>query len=272
MTKKNIFFLLISILSIFRLSAAETDKDKVFGSGEYLLYNVKYKVGINIDVATVSFSVNSAKYNNTDHFRVTAVARVNSSFKWFFDLHDVYDVWIDSAKMRPSFFRNDISEGSYRYQSNYTYNWDDMVVNTWEKNLNREGSAKNRQFELTEDSFDALSMFYKLRTFDINDIELNKPYRLDVVFEDRVRTVYYRYLGKETMKIGKLGRQNTLKFVCTLATQDGQPYEDGNEFSLYLSDDKNMIPLYIYTPISVGSVRVELSYAKGLQYESTYAK
>ncbi|MEG1635587.1 MAG: DUF3108 domain-containing protein, partial [Rikenellaceae bacterium] len=62
------------------------------------------------------------------------------------------------------------------------------------------------------------------------------------------------------------GDFKVLVFVCSLATDSGEPYEDGGEFTIMFSDDQNKIPVYIQSPIKVGSVRVNLSSVGGLMY------
>ncbi|MFQ9504899.1 MAG: DUF3108 domain-containing protein [Alistipes indistinctus] len=61
----------------------------------------------------------------------------------------------------------------------------------------------------------------------------------------------------------------TLKFVCELATSSGESFKDGSEFYLWISDDLNKIPLYLESPIRIGSVRVRLLDASNLKYPLT---
>lgn len=237
---------------------------KAFKTGEKLVYSVYYKVGINVEVATVTFSLNEEKRDGKNNFHVNVVGRVRPSFRWFFDLYDVYNVWIDKETMHPTYFENSLSEGSYRFKSSYTYNWNEMVVHTWAHNPKYDPYF--RSFPITKDSFDALSLLYKLRTINVSNIEPEKPQTLNVVFEDRVRNVVYRYKGTEVKSIKGFGDFRVLVYVCSLATDDGQPYEDGGEFTIMFSDDKNRIPVYVQSPIKVGSVRVSLSSAEGLMH------
>ena len=78
--------------------------------------------------------------------------------------------------------------------------------------------------------------------------------------------IYYFHEGREVKKIKNLGRFNTLKFRCKIATSDGYAFQDGTEFEVWISDDRNKIPLYIKSPIKVGSVQAYLSSYEGLRY------
>ena len=50
-----------------------------------------------------------------------------------------------------------------------------------------------------------------------------------------------------------LGHFNTIKFRCKIATSDGFAFKDGTEFEVWISDDRNKIPLYIKSPIKAVS-------------------
>ena len=63
-----------------------------------------------------------------------------------------------------------------------------------------------------------------------------------------------------------MGRFRTLKFMCQIGTSDGYSFTDGSEFTLWISDDQNKIPLYIESPIRVGSIQAYITAYKGLKY------
>ena len=160
---------------------------------------------------------------------------------------------------------NDIKEGKYTYKSHYRYDWDSMLVHTvasrpkWEKD-------RIEKYELTRSSMDPLSTFFNLRGEDIDDFEINKEMPLELVFANKIRHIKFRFLCREVMNIKKIGKFNTIKFACQLANDDGQSFEDGSEFFVWLTDDQNKIPLYLESPIRVGSVKATISKMKNLKY------
>lgn len=81
--------------------------------------------------------------------------------------------------------------------------------------------------------------------------------------------INYRLAGREVRNIKGVGKFRTLKFVCELATSSGESFKDGSEFYLWISDDLNKIPLYLESPIRIGSVRVRLLDASNLKYPLT---
>lgn len=260
---RNLAFIATFIVLIFNNILNSYGQERAYTANEHLVYSVDYKIGFNVEVATVSMHTIYDNYNGKKHYKITATARVKPSFSWFYNLNHKYEIWLDSLTLRPSYFQNNLVEDNYRFSSSYNYDWDSMKVTTYGRNHNKPTGVTN-VMDLEENSFDAISLFYQLRCINLDSLTLNKPNKLQVVFDDNIRTVYYRYIGKENINVKKIGRINVIILKCTLATSDGKPYEDGNELTIYLTDDDNKIPIYMYSPIKVGSVNVWLTYADGL--------
>lgn len=255
--------LLLVVATIFYVSLGAQTK-RAFKGGEELRYVAEYKIGLfNVDIAVVDFTVKEEHRGNRPSYKVNALAQVLDQYKYFFDMRDDYYVWLDHTTLKPFYFENFIKEGSYTLESNYVYDWTKMKVNTYE---NRPVwiTPKRREFDLFHNSLDALSLFYNLRSVPVENLRAGVADTLNVVFANKIRRIQYRFVGREDKKIKGLGRFRTLKFRCQLADGSGVSFEDGSEFTLWLSDDNNRIPLYIETPIRVGSVRGRLVDYKGL--------
>ena len=250
---------------------ADSDRktEIAFEAGERLEYAVSYKIGIvNVDVATVKFAVSSAKVNGTECFHVRATGDVSPRYTWFYNLHDVYNTWLDKSDLRPVYFSNDLSEGDYRFRSSYNYDWNTMTVFTKAHNLNR-NEVREKRYPISANSYDAVSLFFNIRSLDVSKMVPNRPYPIEVVFADTVRNLNYRYIGNEKLNIKGVGSINTLVFKCQLADASGNAFEDGSEFTIWISDDKNRIPIAVNSPIKVGSVKVRLTSYKGLRFPLT---
>lgn len=262
-----------SIIAGIALSAAVTaapakTPERVFKDGETLTYMVSYRASLvpNTDVAEVVLRTSRTSLDGRPVWNIYGNGRVMPFFRWFFDLNDTYNTWLDTKTLRPVKFTGDIREGKYRFVSAYRYDWDSMKVHTTYRNLKREHDS-HKTMPLTERSFDALALFYNLRGEDIDSFKPGEPRYLELVLEDTIRRVQYKYLGRETKNIRGLGKFRTLKFSCQLATSSGESFEDGSEFFLWITDDRNKIPLYIESPIRVGSIRGKLVGYSDLRYD-----
>lgn len=130
-------------------------------------------------------------------------------------------------------------------------------------------TATLKTMPLTEGSFDAVALFFNLRCEDAAKFRPGEKHTLEMVLEDTIRRINYRLAGREVRNIKGVGKFRTLKFVCELATSSGESFKDGSEFYLWISDDLNKIPLYLESPIRIGSVRVRLLDASNLKYPLT---
>jgi hypothetical protein len=69
------------------------------------------------------------------------------------------------------------------------------------------------------------------------------------------------YLGKENITIG-LGTYKAIKFKPSVAT--GNVFSDEYPITMWVSDDKNHVPLLAESGILVGTVKLELIKYSGL--------
>ena len=138
-----------------------------------------------------------------------------------------------------------------------------MVNNTFRNHKNPDSNHK--RLDLSDGSYDALASFFNLRCADLTGIERSGSSLMNLVLEDTIRPIRYRFLGREVKNIRGTGKFRTLKFRCELATSTGESFEDGSEFTIWISDDRNRIPLYVESPIRVGSIRARLISWKNLK-------
>ena len=83
-----------------------------------------------------------------------------------------------------------------------------------------------------------------------------------------MRFIRYTYYGREVREIKGLGKVATLKFSCQLVNDGAESFEEGSEFFVWISDDDNKVPVFLESPLRVGSVRARLVEYDGLMYDS----
>ncbi len=256
------------LLILCVLTAAHSATAQLYHPGEVLEYRVSYRAKLipNTEVGLVQVTTERVAESTVPLFRVTGNARTLASFRWFFQLDDTYTIWVDSATLRTVRFASDLHEGKdYTFRSEYRYDWAARRAHTtWRSRRHTE--EQHATIPLSERTMDPVSLYFNLRTLDPDDFAAGDELVLDMLLEDTVRHLRLRYLGREVKKIRRLGRFRTLKFSCELGTSEGFSFEDGSEFLLWLSDDPNHIPLYIESPVKVGSVQAYLVEYRGLKY------
>lgn len=243
------------------------DSQRAFQEGEKLRFGVKYSASIfNISVADVDFHTTKERYFGKQSFRINAVARTKPFFNMFFKMEDTYDSWLVPETLRPMKASCNIEEGSYRFKSFIVFNWKKYQASTSGRNL-RSGASSKKTLSISDCSADALTMFYMLRSADLSKMREGNEKVLNLVFEDTLHNVRLKYLGRDVISVDGMGDQvKSLKFTCQLASTDGEGYDGGDEFLIWLSDDRNRIPLYLESPIRVGKVFAKIEAWEGLKY------
>ncbi len=258
---KRLFVLIFASLLV-RPAAAQ-----LYHPGEVLDYRVSYRAKMFPNTEVGSVRVATTEETDPDgrlRYKVEGVGRTLPTYRWFFNLEDRYTVLIDTATLRPVRFDSDLREGDYTFRSSYDYDWDRGEVHTrWQS---RKRAEREKTMPLTEASMDAVSLFFSLRSASAEEFREGEPAVLEMVLQDTIRRLQYRYMGRETKKIRNIGKFNTLKFDCQLGTTEGFSFTDGAVFTIWISDDRNKIPLYIESPVRVGSINAYISGYKGLKY------
>ena len=239
---------------------------QLYVPGEVLNYRMSYKAKLfpNTEVANVVMKTTETTLDGTPAYKVYGFGETAKIFSWILPVKDAYTIWIDPQTLRTRRFESDIHEGDYTFKSSYEFDWENLNVHTHWRSRNRPENTKT--MKLSPNSMDAISLYFNLRTVPDSVIKEGFARDLEMVLEDTIRSLSFRYDGHEVRRIKNLGKCKTIKFRCKIATSSNFSFTDGSEFMVWISDDRNKIPLYIESPIKVGSVCAYLSSYEGLRY------
>ncbi len=256
---KKIALVLTLLLSVIRTSAGDDfcgANNNTFLSGERITFKVFYNViGIYVDAGTAQFSMNKELFQNKYVYHVVGDGYSNPSYDWIFKVRDRYESYIDTVTLRPYKFIRNVDEGGYKKYENVTFN-----------HAARTAVSTNGVFKVPPCVQDVLSAIYYARNIDFNKYKVNDKIPFDMFIDDEVNHLFIRYLGKEVVKT-KYGRFKAVKFSPLLIK--GTIFEGGEKMTVWVSDDQNHIPLRIESPISVGSVKVDMMRYANLRYPMT---
>ena len=247
-----------------------TVQAQYYHAGEHLEYRVSYRAKLfpNTDVATATVDTSLDTLGGRTVYKVFGHGRVMPAFRWFYDLDDRYTIWVDTATLRTQQFLSEIHEGSsYEKTSRFCYDWERMQSdNMW---FRRNKVVHTRTLDLTPQSMDAISLFFNMRGVDDAQLFNEKSPsegRLEMMLEDTIRVLKFRFISREVKRIGRLGKFRTLKFACQIGTEDAFSFTDGSEFFIWISDDRNKVPLWLESPIRIGSICARLTSYDNLKY------
>lgn len=247
---------LLFLFSTFTLSA-DNDFCGVdnlsFTGNEQINFKIFYNViGLYVDAGTASFTVSNAKLNNKPVYHIVGLGTSNPSYDWIFKVRDRYETYIDTATLKPYRFVRHVEEGGFRKDELVNFNQAEH------KAISTKGS-----YDVPVCIQDVLSAVYYARNIDFSKHAVGEKIPFSMFIDDEVFNLYIRYLGKEVIKT-RYGIFNSIKFKPMLIS--GTIFKGGELMTVWVSDDGNHIPLRIESPISVGSVKVDMMRYKNLRY------
>ena len=225
-------------------------------SGETINYHVYYTLaGIYVYGGEADFTVQLEQFNNKPAYHLVGTGKTNSFFDGFFKVRDKYESYIDTASLQPYKFVRNIVEGDFKKFETVTFN---QITNT--------ATSQGGTFKVPDCVQDVLSAIYYARNIDFNRYKPGDKIPFSMFIDDKVYNLYVRYLGKETIKT-RYGKFKAIKFKPLLI--EGTIFSGGEKMVVWVSDDANKIPVRIESPISVGSVKVDMMGYKGTRYKLT---
>jgi hypothetical protein len=253
--RKAIFGTLLLCIS-FNLNAGDDFcgiRNTAFKPGEVLVYKVFYTLaGVYVSAGEASFSVNLERMNNKPVYHIVGDGKTYSFYDNFFKVRDKYESFIDTATLQPYKFIRNVYEGGYKKYENVTFN---QATNTA---VSTDGITR-----VPNCVQDVLSSLYYARNIDFSKYKPNDKIPFTMFLDNEVYNLYVRYLGKETIKT-KYGKFRAIKFSPLLIK--GTIFEGGEKMTVWVTDDANHIPVRVESPISVGSVKVDMMSYRNPRY------
>ena len=231
-----------------------------FQAGEEIVYKLYYNWNfVWLSAGEVTFRVADLP----DQYRVTVRGKTYSSYEWFYAVNDNYTSYLDKETLLPKIHIKDIKEGGYTKYDRTTFYQNEQRITSL-RGKDRQ-SAEFKSMDVDACMHDLISIVYFARNLDYRHMREQQEIPIQVFMDQEAHPLRIRYLGaEEDVKIKGSGRYNTLKFSPQLIT--GELFKEGDEMKIYVSDDKNRIPLMIESPVSVGSVKAVLKSYNGLKY------
>lgn len=255
--KSKIYILSIAFLALFILEANRTIAQELpYIPGEVLDFVVYYDAPLigKLNAGKASLELNKSEEKVNGHSVYHAVGRGYStgSFDFFYKVRDRFESWFDEADFRSYKFIRRTNEGGYVVEDDVRFDY-------------QKGKAISRKTEkkIGKSVQDLVSAFYFARTLDISNVPIGGSFPLSFYLDDSLYTSVIIYEGKEIVET-RLGKFRTMKFKPMVV--EGEVFDNPYPMFLWVTDDKNRIPLLIKSEVIVGSVKAELYKFKNLKY------
>ena len=230
--------------------------------GEELRYNVSYNWGfIWVDGGEVIFRVEDG---GPGRFKITGEGRTYPSRDWIFSIRDQYVSIIDQGTMMPYYAYRNNREGTIWCEHKYFFDYSRQKVYTEVEEANV--SFSRDTLSLTGCVLDLQTAVYIVRSRDFSSLKVNEKIPLQVLIANQILPLYFRYLGKVNLRVHETGIvYRCHKFKVNLIA--GSMFKEGENMTVWVTDDKNKIPIQFEAEILVGSVKAMLRSNKGQKYQ-----
>ncbi len=239
-------------------------RNTAFRSGEEIKYTVSYNWFIFwTDIGEVTFTASKSKIFDKPCLHLLGTGKTYKNWDWFFKVRDRYESWVHPVTLKPYFFNRSVSEGGYNFNIRYIFNRNrGYALSTYKR---EDKPEKKDTVDITGCTFDVISILYYARNIDYSGYKTNDTIPVTILLDNQLENIYFRYQGTEKIKIRQFGEFECIRLSVFLVA--GSVFRGGEYMSIWVTNDRNHIPLYVETPIIVGSVKAKIESVKGNKYK-----
>ncbi|MGZ5302949.1 MAG: DUF3108 domain-containing protein, partial [Bacteroidia bacterium] len=196
-----------------------------FLPGEKLKYDINYN-GISAGEGNFEIKTEPKIIAGKPHFHISITGKSYPVLDPFYKIRDYYESFIDQETLMPSVFIRNVTEGKYTDQEYYIFD------------RSRNSIIANKHiYAVKSNMHDIVSAFYYLRCVDFSNKQPGYVVDVNSFFDEEELPMGVQYIGKKTITSSHIGTVKCLVFRPKLI--EGRVFEDQEDMTLYVSDDKN---------------------------------
>ncbi len=230
-------------------TSLRTIKNEAFARGERIKYRVHYGF-VDAGEAVIEITQDNKQIAGRNTMHVVGKGYSKGAFDWFFKVRDQYESYIDEDAVVPWVFIRRVNEGGYKITQNQVYNQYKGIVD-----------SDGKSFTVPDGIQDMISAFYYARTLDFSNAKEGDMFNLTCFMDNEIFPLKIKYVGRENVELG-IGTFKCLKFRPVV--QKGRIFKHEEDLNVWITDDKNKIPVRAQASILVGSIKMDLKEYSGL--------
>ncbi|MDO5970672.1 DUF3108 domain-containing protein [Flavivirga aquimarina] len=249
--------ILLIIIAILAMQMSFSQQESAFGNGEWFKFKMSYSGFLKAGSATLT--VKDSKLKNKNVYHVVGKGWTTGMIKWFFKVEDRYESYFDKKTIMPYKFVRNIDEGGHTKDIEIDFDQENNKAY-----VNNKKHKKKTVIDTKPNIQDMVSTFYYLRNnLDTDKLRIGDEVRIDMFFDEENYGFKLQYLGEEIIDT-EFGEIESLKFRPYVMA--GRVFKEEESLTLWVSKDKNKLPLRIKADLAVGSLRADLESFKGLKH------
>lgn len=225
-----------------------------FDEGEVIKYRVHYGF-VTAGEATMVVDKKIHHLNRRACYKIDVFGRTTGMADKLYGIDDNWGTFLDTAAVVPHKAYRYIKEGKYR--KNEVVNFYQLEQRAVVNKLHKENKKikETKDVEVPRNVQDMVSGYYFLRTLDYSKLYEGQVLQVDAFFDDEVYDFKVRFLGREEIKT-KIGDRQAVVLQPLMPENDLFQGED--PIKVWVSDDKQKIPLKIRANMFVGAIEVDI--------------
>lgn len=229
-----------------------------FQAGETIRYKVHYGL-INAAEATVETSGSLDRVAERPCYKATVSGHTTGSFDFFLHIRDQWRSYIDTTSILPLRATRDITEKGYHKKETVDFDHRHDVADV---QIHDRDTPSHTTYKIPNNAQELVSGFYYLRTLHYEHMKVGEVIKMPGFFDESSFNLEVVFKGREMVET-KAGVIRALKLVPRLPSNKLFRGEDA--IKVYLSDDRNKIPVLFQAEMLVGSVKVDMYKYEGLK-------
>ena len=263
MIKRVCLIIVLGLMFHHHASSQCNDRNIAFRPGEEVIYHAYYNWGfIWVNAGIVSFNVEDHTYDGNPAYFIKAYGRTYSSYDFLYKVRDTFEVYVDTMHLQPYEFNRINYEGHSESHHHYKFDRETGTINT---HISKDHKPYKDSVLVWKDcTFDLLSMVYKARNIDFDRYQKGDKIPIRMIVDGKIYDLYIHYKGKSIVKNRDGRKFRCYEFSPLLVA--GTIFSSGDGMTVWVTDDKNRIPIIVKAKILIGSVKAMFVSAKGLRH------
>ncbi len=252
---------LLSFLALIPLAAQQTGANTAFDFGEELNFEVSYG-WLNLADAKMHISRRPQEQQNRPHYKIDVYGKTKGAATIFGKVNDNWGTYLDTQTLLPTLGYRHIEEGKYRKHElvHFDHKNKKARMELYEKDNKTLGVTN--EYKLPGEVQDLVSGFYYLRTMELGGLKPGDSILIRGFFDKEIYNIKLIYEGTERIDT-KLGAKDTYVFSPQLPKN--KLFRGEFPVKVWVTTDKNKIPVKIKANLFLGSLNLDIVSAKGLR-------
>ena len=242
---------------------AQQPRDPSFKLGETLYFDL-YVGFWHVGEGHLKLRKKLVHHKGKSYAHIRAYGKTRGLWRMLYKVDDVWGSYYDLEEGYPVYFYRFIKENNYRKYETTVFDKQQRTieVQTYEDEQLRVPKEAH-SYELSTHPYDIVSVYYKIRSLHFDTLREGAVLELPIFFEDLFYKVRIRYLGTHLLKT-ELGSYQA--HLLSPILPENKVFRGEDAVKVWISTDRNKLPLRVYADMKLGSVRADLKAFQNLRY------